>query len=93
MIIDILKKQMMKLQTKDKIVHSVIREFDKRSAVGYAKYGQSMHDEQTSGKKDLKKYLQDVKEELMDAILYIQAAQNSLRDEIEECYINDQKEE
>jgi|TARA_R100000742_G_C4274574_1_gene94615 hypothetical protein len=81
------------LKSNDKIVHSVVQEFDNRSAVGYKKYGQSIHDEQTSGKKDLKKYLQDVKEELMDAILYIQAAQNSLRDEIEECYINDQKEE
>lgn len=82
----------MKLKSKDKVVHSIVQEFDKRSAVGYAKYGQTLYDEQASGVKDLKNYLQDVKEELMDAILYIQAAQNSLRDEIEECYINDQKE-
>ena len=81
-----------KLKSKDKVVHSIVKEFDNRSAVGYAKYGQTLYDEQISGVKDLKNYLQDVKEELMDAILYIQAAQNSLRDEIEQCYINDQKE-
>jgi len=80
------------LKSKDKVVHNIVQEFDNRSAVGYAKYRQTLHDEQTSGVKDLKNYLQDVKEELMDAILYIQAAQNSLRDEIEECYINDKKE-
>ena len=80
------------LKSKDKVVHNIVQEFDNRSAVGYAKYGQTLYDEQTSGVKDLKNYLQDVKEELMDAILYIQAAQNSLRDEIQECYINDKKE-
>jgi len=77
------------LKSKDKVVHNIVQEFDNRSAVGYAKYRQTLHDEQTSGVKDLKNYLQDVKEELMDAILYIQAAQNSLREEIEERYIND----
>lgn len=82
----------MKLKSKDKVVHDIVQELDNRSAVGYAKYGQTLYDEQTSGVKDLKKYLQDVKEELMDAILYIQASQNCLRDEIEECYINDKKE-
>ena len=82
----------MQLKSKDKIVHSIVKEFDKRSAVGFKKYGKTLHDEQTTGIKDLKNYLQDVKEELMDAILYIQAAQNSLRDEIEECYINEKKE-
>jgi hypothetical protein len=82
-----------KLESKDKVVHDVVKQFDNRSAVGYAKYGQTLQDEQTSGVKDLGMYLQDVKEELMDAILYIQAAQNSLRDEIEECYINDAKKE
>lgn len=80
-----------KLKSKDKVVHDVVQQFDNRSAVGYDKYGQTLQDEQTSGVKDLGMYLQDVKEELMDAILYIQAAQNSLRDEIEECYINDAK--
>lgn len=82
----------MKLKSKDKVVHKIVQEFDNRSAVGYEKYGQTLHDEQTSGVKDLGKYLQDVKEELMDAILYIQAAQNSLQDEIEECYLKHAKE-
>ena len=34
----------MKLKSKDKVVHSVVQEFDNRSAVGYAKYGQTLHD-------------------------------------------------
>jgi len=80
------------VEFRDPVVERVVDRFIERSDVGYAKYGQTLHDEQTSGVKDLKKYLQDVKEELMDAILYIQASQNCLRDEIEECYINDKKE-
>lgn len=81
------------LKSKDKVVHKIVKEFDTRSAVGYAKYGQTLHDERVSGVKDLGKYLQDVKEELMDAILYIQAAQDSLQDEIEEAYLKHAKEE
>ena len=57
----------------------------------YAKYGKTLHDERTGGHKDLGGYLNDIQEELMDAILYIQAA----RDELAEnkvglpYYIND----
>ena len=80
------------LKSKDKVVHKIVKEFDTRSAVGYAKYGQTLYEERKSGVKDLGKYLQDVKEELMDAILYIQASQDSLQDEIEEAYINHAKE-
>ena len=37
--------------------------------------------------KDLDRFLVDVQEELMDALLYIQAARRCLTDEIEECMI------
>jgi hypothetical protein len=53
-----------------------------RSDVGYAKYGRTLHDERTGKHKDLAGYLNDVQEELMDAILYIQAAKEELNDKL-----------
>ena len=44
-------------------------------------YGRTLHDERTGGHKDLLGYLNDVQEELMDAILYIQTARE-LIDEV-----------
>ena len=38
--------------------------------------------------KDLNRFLVDVQEELMDALLYIEAAKRCLTDEIEEAMIN-----
>jgi len=38
--------------------------------------------------KDLDRFLVDVQEEIMDALLYIQAARTCLRDEIEEAMLN-----
>ena len=51
-----------------------------RSDVGYAKYGQTLDKERRSKVKDLAEYLNDVQEELMDAILYIQAAREEIAD-------------
>lgn len=65
---------------RDPVVHRVVKSFIKRSDVGFEKYGSTLHDERTNKLKDLAGYLNDVQEELMDAILYIQSA----RDEIEE---------
>ena len=43
--------------------------------------------EEVEGKdKDLNDFLIDVQEEIMDALLYIQAARACLRDEVEEVY-------
>jgi hypothetical protein len=44
------------------------------------KYGQTLNDERTSGVKGLAEYLNDIQEELMDAILYIQAAREELNE-------------
>jgi len=41
--------------------------------------------------KDLDRFLIDVQEEIMDALLYIQAARTCLRDEIEEAMLNRSK--
>ena len=43
----------MKIQTKDKIVRSVLKKMDERSLIGQKKYGSTMHDEISTNKKDL----------------------------------------
>ena len=65
---------------RDPIVKQVVDQFVSRSDVGYNKYGQTLDSERRQGVKDLGAYLQDVQEELMDAILYIQAAKEELED-------------
>mgnify|MGYP003128689866 FL=1 len=77
----------MKIKTKDKIVQEVIAKIDQRSLVGQAKYGAMMMEEVQGKDKDLNDFLTDVQEEIMDALLYIQAARHCLRDEIEEAMI------
>ena len=63
---------------RDPVVKNVVDKFVKRSDVGYAKYGQTLHEERTSRVKGLAEYLNDIQEELMDAVLYIQAAREEL---------------
>ena len=65
---------------RDPVVKHVVDKFVDRSDVGYEKYGQTLHEERTSGVKDLAAYLNDIHEELMDAVLYIQAAREELVD-------------
>jgi|TARA_R100000278_G_scaffold10572_2_gene12092 hypothetical protein len=65
---------------RDEVVKNVVDKFVDRSDIGYEKYGQTLHDERTSKVKNLADYLNDIQEELMDAILYIQTA----REELEE---------
>ena len=77
----------MQIKTKDKIVQAVLRKMDDRSIVGQKKYGQTMQNEIETGKKDLHKFLVDVQEEIMDALLYIEAAKRCLQDEVEESML------
>ena len=63
---------------RDPVVENVVDKFVSRSDVGYAKYGRTLHSERTGKHKDLAGYLNDIQEELMDAILYIQAAREEL---------------
>ena len=63
---------------RDPVVKNVVDKFVKRSDIGYAKYGQTLHEERTSRVKGLAEYLNDIQEELMDAVLYIQAAREEL---------------
>ena len=78
----------MKINTKDEIVLSVLKKMDQRSIIGQQKYGATMMQEIEGQEKDLNRFLIDVQEELMDALLYIEAAKRCLQDEIEDAMIN-----
>ena len=73
------------LYFRDPVVERVCKKFVERSDVGFEKYGRTLHTERTGGHKDLAGYLNDVQEELMDAILYIQAAKEELAEDDEYC--------
>ena len=77
----------MKIKTKDAIVQSVLRKMDERSLIGQKKYGATMMQEIEGQEKDLNRFLIDVQEELMDALLYIEAAKRCLQDEVEDCML------
>ena len=66
------------IKFRDPVVERVVDKFVSRSNVGFEKYGQTLDNERKTGVKDLAAYLNDVQEELMDAILYIQAAREEL---------------
>ena len=76
-----------KIIFRDPVVERVVDKFVGRSNVGFEKYGTTLQDERTMKMKGLVKYLKDVQEELMDAILYIQAARDELQDLSEESLI------
>ena len=67
---------------RDPVVRNVVDKFVKRSDVGYAKYGTTLDDERRLKMKGLQKYLNDVQEELMDAILYLQSAKESIAEDM-----------
>tara|TARA_R110000751_G_scaffold22653_1_gene63621 strand:+ start:249 stop:611 length:363 start_codon:yes stop_codon:yes gene_type:complete len=74
-----------KIYFRDPVVERVVDKFVSRSDVGYEKYGRTLDSERTGGHKDLFGYLNDVQEELMDAILYLQAAKEEFSDLSEEA--------
>ena len=68
----------MKIKTKDEIVHAVLKKIDERSLRGQAKYGAMIMEEVDGEDKDLMDFLIDVQEEIMDALLYIEAAKRCI---------------
>jgi len=72
---------------RDPVVERVVNKFVDRSDVGFEKYGTTLQDERTLKMKGLQKYLNDIQEELMDAVLYIQTARDELQDLNEESLI------
>ena len=77
----------MQIKTKDKIVQAVLRKIDERSIIGQEKYGATMLEEIEGQVKDLDRFRVDVQEEIMDALLYIEAARRCLTDEIENAML------
>ena len=69
-----------KIIFRDPVVERVVDKFVERSNVGFDKYGTTLNDERIMKMKGLQKYLNDIQEELMDAILYIQTAREELQD-------------
>ena len=78
---------------RDPVVRNVCDKFVKRSDLGYEKYNNTLDDERRFKIKNLQGYLNDIQEELMDAILYIQTAREELRDLSEEAMIDKFKNE
>ena len=70
------------IKFRDPVVERVGDKFVSRSDVGFEKYGTTLDEERTTKLKGLSKYLQDIQEELMDAILYIQTAQEEIDEKI-----------
>lgn len=60
---------------KDRIVEQVIQQFQKRSEIGIEKYGTTLEQNNSDD------FLQHLKEELMDAILYIEKLQDMKKKE------------
>ena len=73
---------------RDPVVKNVVDKFVQRSDVGYEKYNNTLDDERRLKMKNLQGYLNDIQEELMDAVLYIQTAREELRDLSEESLID-----
>ena len=69
---------------RDPVVKRVVEKFRTRSDVGFEKYGTTLDEERTTKMKGLMKYLIDIQEELMDAILYLQPAQEELKEFLDE---------
>ena len=72
---------------RDPVVRNVVDKFVSRSDIGYEKYNNTLVDERVLKMKNLQGYLNDIQEELMDAVLYIQAAREELQDLSEESLI------
>ena len=73
----------MEIKTKDAIVRKVLKKMDKRSLIGQRKYGDTMQSEIERREIGLYHFMEDVQEELMDALLYLESAKYCLRDEIQ----------
>ena len=73
----------MEIKTKDAIVRKVLKKMEKRSLIGQRKYGDTMQSEIERREKGLYHFMEDVQEELMDALLYLESAKYCLRDEIQ----------
>jgi len=81
------KPESINIEFRDPVVKRVVQKFVDRSNVGFKKYGRTLNSERLGGHKDLVAYLNDIQEELMDAILYIQTAREELADLREDALV------
>ena len=72
--------KVVRMKFRDPVVQRVCEKFTQRSDEGFTKYGRTLYNEMKGGHKDLYGYLNDIQEELMDAILYIQTARELIDD-------------
>ena len=72
------KEQDLILQVEDPVVAKVLTKMAARSRAGIEKYGQTIQNEIDSEIKNISDYVIDVQEELMDAILYLEAVKAAL---------------
>ena len=72
--------KVVRMRFRDPVVQRVCEKFTQRSDEGFRKYGRTLDEEMRGGHKHLDGYLNDVQEELMDAILYIQTARELIDD-------------
>ena len=86
------KPETVSIEFRDPVVKRVVQKFVDRSNVGFKKYGRTLNSERVGGHKDLVAYLNDIQEELMDAILYIQTAREELADLREDALVRKLKE-
>ena len=63
------------LLRKDSVVESIKNQFDKRSTLGIKKYGTTLSENELS----LTEWMEHLKQELMDAILYIERSKDEIR--------------
>jgi hypothetical protein len=75
------------IEFRDPVVERVVDNFVSRSDFGFKKYGQTLESERKSAIGGLFKYVNDVQEELMDAVLYLQAVKEEIEDLKEEALI------
>ena len=69
--------------SKDKIIQNVINKIQKRSEVGFKKYGVTLYDDN----QPLDTWLNHIQEELMDAVNYIEKLKSVLADELQEVLL------
>ena len=65
---------------RDKIIQQVISKIQKRSDVGFKKYGVTLNDDD----QPLDAWLNHLQEELMDAVLYLQKAKEVYTEDIQD---------
>ena len=63
---------------RDPVVRNVVDKFVSRSDIGFEKYGSTLDDERRLKMKGLTKYLNDIQEELMDAVLSLPFSSSNL---------------